>query len=104
MKEENELAWSSKDLQEWIAQGKMPKALENFGLLRLNEIMKQIPEVYKLKEEGASKQEILALYRNREGITVEDIENGLAFYKFVIENKTILAEIIGDEKEKKTKI
>ena len=96
MKEKNETAKFSKDLEKILSHGKIPKNIDNF---RNN--MKQLHEAQKLKDKGAQSEEILSLFEKNTNI--DEVEKGLLFYRFFLDNKDLFKEVIEINKGKSTK-
>ncbi len=103
MSEKNELDWSPTELMELISQGKIPKDIGEFGMKELQKSMKNIVAFQKLSAKGASQGELSSFFSEKAKSSKDEIEKGLAFYKFILENKEILKKIIGEEKKRPIK-
>jgi len=94
MKKKSNAALSQEDLEELLA-GKKDKT-------QLKHTMKQISQTLKLQSEGVSQEEISSsLWKDQ---TQDEIERSLVLYKFIIDNKELFADILGDNKKKTQKI
>lgn len=104
MSKNKESVLSSQELENWVAQGKMPPNLDEPGLAHLEKMIQQITEIQKSKKKGASQEDLLSLLNtDHEKTNFEEVEKGLAFYRYVIENKDILKRVITGDKKKFSK-
>lgn len=87
-------AINTEDLKELVEQGKLPHNLDKSALSQIEKLIQQV------REKGATAEDILVLLANGEGTSLEEIEKGLQFYKFLNENKE---NLIWNGKKKPTK-
>jgi hypothetical protein len=85
---------NSEDLKKWINEGSLPSNLDQSSLVQIEKIIQQI------RENNATAEDVLLLLANGNKNSLEEIEKGLKFYKFINENKN---SIIWNEKSKPTK-
>lgn len=103
MSKKNQLHLSPTELLDLISKKQMPTDLGEFGLKELQKSIKKIVEFQKLKENGASPEELSDFIYENGNSTNEEIEKGLAFYKFIQDNKEILKKLLGEEKKAPSK-
>lgn len=91
------------DLEKLLAIGQIPQDIDESMLKQLEDLIKHISDAQKLNERGASEEEILSSMASSEKMTLVNIEKGLALYKFIVQNKESLNQIISSGKRKQSK-
>lgn len=101
--EEIEQILSHKDLEQWLTDGKVPEDIGEFGLSEFKKAVNLISEFQKLKDKGIPQNQIISKLQKKEHNSKEELEKGLALFKFVSENRDAFKNILGEDKRKKEK-
>ena len=80
---DTDLLWSYEDLEKWLTEGKIPNDIDECGLSEFKKAVHHINEFQKLKDEGIPQDEIISKLQKKEKVSKEELEKGVALYKFI---------------------
>jgi hypothetical protein len=94
------ITYNTQDLKEWIAKGLIPKELGEYELAHIEGVMETIATSKKLKEIGATQEEILESYKNKKITSQEEFKKSVDLIDFLLKNKEKLLHFLSIFEEK----